>query len=288
MGHVIAFGRDLAMRLSSPRAQLIAGAVLAWLIPSGFAFATWYVLRLTAPFTSPWRWLHVMISVFLLKSSFALKELGAAAQRVANALNNGELPQGRYHLRSLCSRDASQLDSAQLVSATVASIAENISDSFIAPVIFFAVFGIPGAIFYRAVNTLDAMIGYHGKFEYLGKVAARTDDVLNYLPARLSAGLLLIARGICGQGRRESMTRGLTIMQRDHALTASPNGGWPMAAMAGLLHIEISKVGHYTLGEAREPLTTDKIAQAWQLALIAALLLSVLVILWKGFPHVFH
>src|SRR5262249_61854725 len=120
--------------------------------------------------------------------------LGVAALDVRHALAGGRLHDARYALRSLCSRDASQLDPPLLVAAAIESVAENASDSFVAPLFYYALFGLPGAVFYRAVNTLDAMIGYHGRYEYLGKAAARLDDVLNFVPARLTAALLLAAR----------------------------------------------------------------------------------------------
>jgi len=274
MGHVIGFWRDLAIMAKSSASQFIAGLFMTLLIPSLFAATTAVILQLTASLP----WLQTALAIFFLQSSFALKELGAAGQRVAMALNSNDLSSARYHLRSLCSRDASTLNSSQLISAAIGSIAENISDSFIAPVIFYACFGVPGAIFYRAINTMDAMIGYRGKYEYLGKFPARVDDVLNFIPARVSALFLLFAGMCCGH----SPSRGFSTMLRDHGHTPSPNGGWPMSAMAGLLHIEISKVGYYALGEQGEPLTTATVSMAWRVALGSALILCAIVFLWIG------
>src|SRR5258707_3875514 len=124
---------------------------------------------------------------------FALRGLGREAQRMRDALAAGSLDEARERLRSLCSRDPSALDASALVAGTIESVAENASDSFVAPLFWFALLGLPGAVFYRAANTLDAMIGYHGKYEWLGKTAARLDDALNFVPARITAGLLLAA-----------------------------------------------------------------------------------------------
>jgi adenosylcobinamide-phosphate synthase len=131
------------------------------------------------------------------------------------------------------------------------------------------------------VNTLDAMIGYHGRFEYVGKTAARLDDLLNLFPARLTALLLLLAGALAGADAR----RGFAILRRDGARTESPNAGRPMATMAGLLGLRLEKSNHYALGDAcREPRTSD-ITTAWRIVSIAsvgALFLAVLLILILG------
>jgi len=105
----------------------------------------------------------VVLGVVLLKSTFALRALERAALDVERALGREAIDDARFGLRSLCSRDASHLDPPELVAATIESVAENLSDSFVAPLFYYALFGIPGAMAYRSVNTLDAMIGYHGR-----------------------------------------------------------------------------------------------------------------------------
>jgi adenosylcobinamide-phosphate synthase len=147
-------------------------------------------------------------------------------------------------VKALVSRDAASLDCALLTSAAVESLAENASDSIVAPLVYYAVGGLPAALAYRAANTLDAMIGYHDEYEHLGKVAARLDDALNLLPARLTSGLLLAAGALAGG----DVPTGLAATRRDHARTASPNAGWPMSTMAGLLGTRLEKPGHYLLG----------------------------------------
>ena len=115
-------------------------------------------------------------------------------------------------------------------------------------------FSVPGAVVYRAINTLDSMLGYRGGYEYLGKTAARMDDAVNLIPARLSALLLLVSGALA----RLSVRRAWSIMLRDRRHTASPNAGLTMSAMAGLLGTRLEKPGHYCLGEGmREPNTED-------------------------------
>lgn len=257
-----------------PKAELLWGALMALSIPSAFAAAGAGVAALIAPHPIS----SVVVLALLLKPTFALRALREAARGVRDALALGDLPAARGALRSLCSRDASELDEPALVAASVESVAENASDSFVAPVFYFVLFGLPGALFYRAVNTLDAMVGYHGRYEYLGKASARLDDVLNYLPARITALLLLAAGWLLGADAR----RGLAVLRRDGGLTESPNAGRPMAAMAGLLGVELEKRGHYRLGDATAPLQRGLIDDACRIVGLAAALFTALAALALG------
>jgi adenosylcobinamide-phosphate synthase len=211
----------------------------------------------------------------LLKPTFAVRALRDAAFAVRDALRAGDVDRARRALGSLCSRDARALDERALVAATVESIAENTSDSVVAPLFFFAFFGVPGAVFYRAANTLDAMVGYHGQLEWAGKASARLDDLLNLVPARVTALLLIAAGALLGEGARE----GFAVLRRDGARTESPNAGRPMAAMAGLLGVRLEKEGHYALGDeggALEPELITRAAAIASLASIGAALLAAL------------
>ena len=228
-----------------------------------------------------WPWLALIASALLLKSAFALRALGNAARVVRDALVRGRVPEARQALRSLCSRDAGRLQAQELVAATVESVAENTSDSVVAPLCFYALFGVPGAIFYRAVNTLDAMVGYRGRYEYLGKASARLDDALNLVPARLTAALLLAA----GALTRARVGRGYAVLRRDAALTASPNAGRPMAAMAGLLGVQLTKADEYRLGDPERALEPRTIDEAWRIATLGAALCALLCALLVGARH---
>jgi adenosylcobinamide-phosphate synthase len=274
--------RVIDRRRWRPAAELAAGAAIALGIPVLFAGAATVLLRTAAP----WPLLGGVLAIWLLKSTFALRALGTAARAVRVALVQGDLAAARRGLGSLCSRDASTLDEPALVAGVVESLAENASDSVVAPLFYFALAGVPGAVFYRAVNTLDAMIGYHGRYEYLGKAAARLDDLLNLVPARLTAALLLLAGGATGGNARA----GLAVLRRDGGKTESPNAGRPMAAMAGLLRVRLEKPGHYQLGDPHDPLTAQTIQAAWRLVVIAAALalaatLAAVTLLASKSPH---
>ncbi|EJK61042.1 hypothetical protein THAOC_18527 [Thalassiosira oceanica] len=141
--------------------------------------------------------------------------------------------------------DSTNLDGEEL--ATLESLAENLSDGFAAPLFWYCCCGPTGALLYRVVNTLDSTIGYRGRFEWFGKPSARLDDVINLIPARITAVLLIIAAGISGSGDAKA---GWRVARADSKLTASPNAGWPMSCLAGLLAVKLEKPKEYPLNKA--------------------------------------
>jgi adenosylcobinamide-phosphate synthase len=201
--------------------------------------------------------LRILLRAVLLKPTFAVRELVQAAERVQVLIQTGDIDGARAALRDLVSRDATRLDAGLVAAATIESLAENASDAIVAPWLAFMVAGLPGAYAYRAVNTLDAMVGYHGRYEYLGKPAARCDDLLNLVPARLTAVLLIASAARDGTAQTAWRTT-----RRDHVATASPNAGWPMAAMAGALQVRLEKIDQYVLGGAYHPPKAADIATA--------------------------
>ena len=258
-----------------PRAELLYGAGIA---ASGIALATLPALAIERLFKSRKEsWLGVLVIAAALKMTFAWRALIQAGEDVQRDLETNETDGARADLRALVSRDTSGLDTLSLAAAAIESLAENASDSFIAPLLYYQLFGLPGAFAYRAVNTLDAMIGYHGRYEFLGKIPARLDDALNWIPARLTALLIMIAARFAGANSR----RAWETMRRDHAKTASPNAGYPMSAMAGALDVRLEKVGHYCLNDAgRAPRPSDirRAARMVSLALGLGVAASVLIV----------
>ena len=200
---------------------------------------------------------YVLVGSYILKSSFAVKELGRAAATVCDSLEAKHYDGARGHLKSLVSRDTLGLSPDLMASAAIESVAENTTDSFIAPWLAFALFGLPGAIAYRAINTLDSMIGYRDRYPYLGKAAARLDDLLNLIPARLAGLLIVVASCLT---RLDSKLAWQTMWQEHHD-TESPNAGWTMSAMAGALGVQLEKVGHYKLGNPFHRISPSHIRQ---------------------------
>jgi adenosylcobinamide-phosphate synthase len=210
---------------------------------------------------------YVIISGLLLKFSFSLRGLRQAVDSVKSLLAKDNLEQARLSLKSLVSRDTSELSQSQVISAAVESAAENICDSFVAPLFYFLLFGVAGAVAYRVINTFDTMIGYHGQWEYLGKFAARLDDIANFIPARLTALIIVLAALIC----RKNISQAWHMMIRDHSKTESPNAGWTMSAVAGALNVQLEKAGHYKLGDSHLPLSLSVIDGSRQIIMVAAI-----------------
>ena len=200
-------------------------------------------------------WWGLFLEAYALKTLFSLRGLLQAGRDVQIALES-DTEAARDRLKALVSRSRN-LDPPQIVSAAVESLAENITDSVLAPLMAFALFGLPGAAIYRAINTMDSMIGYRGDYEYFGKAAARLDDLANWIPARLAGVILCFA--VPNADRRRDAFEALA---RDRRLVASPNAGWTMAPMAGALQVQLEKVGHYRLGIPGRPLTAGVIAEA--------------------------
>jgi adenosylcobinamide-phosphate synthase len=244
--------------------QLAFGAALALGMPFGAAGLVAWGLALVEPYPLA----RLVAGAIALKVTFALRALGEAGLGLASALDRGGAEAARPYLSALCSRDPEALDERALAAATTSSLAENLSDSVIAPLFYFVLFGLPGAVFFRVVNTLDAMVGYHGKYEYLGKASARLDDLLGFVPARLTAALLLGAGKLVGADVR----RGLGALLRDGGETESPNAGRPMAAAAGLLGVALDKPGHYRLFGEGSAASSATIRAAFRLIRAAGLL----------------
>ncbi len=218
--------------------------------------------------------LYLVITGVLLKFTFSLRGLKQAVVKVQRYLSQNNLAEARISIKALVSRDTASLNKSQLVSATVESIAESSCDSFIAPLFYFLFLGIPGAIAYRIINTFDAMIGYHGEWEHLGKFAARLDDAANFIPARITAMIIVLAAWICGKNTSQAWY----VMLRDHKKTQSPNAGWTMSAIAGALEVQLEKAGYYKLGDKHHSLSLNTIDGSIQVIMMVALIWSLLFI----------
>lgn len=203
-------------------------------------------------------WAAVLLGL-LLKPLFAWRMLRHEVQAVEAALQQS-LEAGRARLSMLVSRDTTALTEAQVRESAIETLAENLNDSVIAPIFWFVLLGLPGAAVYRFANTADAMWGYKGVYrgrnwEWAGKWTARADDVLSWLPARITAGLLWLASGPCSGFK---VTSFWSRLRQEAAKTPSPNSGWPMAAMALILNIQLAKPDVYTLNPSgNAPNTPD-------------------------------
>lgn len=200
---------------------------------------------------------YLFLSIYLLKSTFSIKHFIECVKTVHSDLINRDINLAREDLKNLVSRDRSNLSEKEIVHATIASAGENLNDSIIAPIFYYLLFGVTGALLYRVINSIDAMIGYRTeKYEYFGKFAARLDDVVNFIPARITAILILISSLFI---KNSNSKNAFNVMLRDNAKTPSINGGWPMSALAGALSIVITKPGKYSIGDDIDAALPEKI-----------------------------
>ena len=260
MGRWLAWaGERLAPRVGAPRvlsdARVFWFAALSWCAAAAAFFAVAWLFQdwvLTQP-----AWLAALALGLFLKPLLAWAMLHDEVLAVERALGES-LDAGRARLARLVSRDVSALSAHQVRESAIESLAENLNDSVVAPLFWFVLLGLPGAVLFRFANTADAMWGYPGvraldgvarDWQWAGKWAARADDVLAWVPARITAALIALPAGhTAGPGR----------LWVEAARTPSPNGGWPMAAMALALRVQLRKPGIYTLNpEGRTPEPAD-------------------------------
>jgi adenosylcobinamide-phosphate synthase len=278
MGKVASFLTRGGGRWSS-RSQFLYGLAVTLVTVGIFVAPVYFALYYLKDYSLV---AYVIVAALIFKTSFSLKGLRRAALKIRNLLAEDKLAQARLELRSLVGRDTGKLDKGLMVSATVESVAENICDSFIAPLFFFLFLGVPGAVAYRAINTLDAMIGHHGEFEHLGKFAARLDDVANFIPARITALLIVLSAWIS----RKNASAAWQAMIHHRRMTESPNAGWTMSAAAGALGVQLEKIGYYKLGDNRNPLLTATIDASLKIAMTAAIIWSLMLGLIEVIYHV--
>jgi adenosylcobinamide-phosphate synthase len=250
--------------LFSPFIQRCAGVVF-WVITAALFSLPFYLAG-----TAPW-FLYLPLAPFLLKSCFAWRSLEEHTLAVVAALKDG-VENGRDKVKLLVSRETAQLDRNHILSAGYESMTENLTDSIVSPLLFFAVFGLAGAAVYRAANTMDAMLGYRDERERIGWCAARMDDLFNYIPARITTLMLLGYFAFCGR-----FSEAARMVHRDGRKRPGFNGGIVMAAMAGGVGIQFEKPGVYTIGD-RERTLDDAGPEIIRAVRVVALMAAILAI----------
>jgi len=222
--------------------------------------------------------LAAAVEVWLAGTCLSTRDLLDEAAAVMRALESGDLERARLRVARIVGRDTNELDEEEVCRALVETLAESLSDGVIAPLFYLAIGGVPLAMAYKAINTLDSMIGHKDeKYLYFGRVAARIDDVANFVPARIAALLLCVAAEFTPEG---SGIRGAHLWLRDGDKHASPNAGQVEAAMAGLLGVRLGGTNKYA-GEAIEspsvgrefpPPNRKDARRAWRAVGLASLL----------------
>jgi adenosylcobinamide-phosphate synthase len=269
IGTLISGAERLLRRIfpPTPLGERMAGAVLVMLVAGGCSGCTWLVLGLLSRVSPQLAW---VVETFVCYQMLAAKQLRIEALRVADALENEGLVAARTAVSMIVGRDTAELDEAGVVRAAVETVAENASDGVVAPLLFMAVGGAPAGVLYKAVNTMDSMVGYkNDRYRYFGTVAARLDDLLNWVPARLTGVLMCLVAPLVGLDGAGAWR----IFLRDRRKHASPNSAHPEAACAGALGVRLAGPASYFgvvhdkpyIGDDNRPIERADIGRACRL-----------------------
>ena len=260
----------------NPKLAKLNGVFLALIVILTFTLPVYFGLMFI------YNWLgflfYALIAIVILKLTICIKLETDWAKAAAKAIELGDLEEARKYSH-FSRRDSKNLTGEQISSAVIESMAENLIDFKLSPILSYAFLGVSGAVAFRAVNTLDGMVGFKdSEHIHIGWFSATLDTIVNYVPARLTAVLIVLASAILGEDYKNVWA----IARRDHAKTPSRNHGWPMAAMAGALRVRLEKPGQYILGEQEEPLSSSKIIRALKIrnvVIILCILLTLPIIL---------
>jgi adenosylcobinamide-phosphate synthase len=279
------FTKALEPNLKSPNPKTaeLKGTILALAVIFTFALPAYF--GLWAIYTYLNIFVYAFFAIILLKLTICIKLETDWAKAATKAIEAEDLTEAKKYAH-FSRRDSKDLTGSQISSAVIESMAENLIDFKLSPIISYAFFGASGAIAFKAINTLDGMVGFKDdEHLHTGWFSANLDTVVNYIPARFTAILIVLAAAITGEDYKNAWS----IAKRDHAKTPSRNHGWPMAAMAGALRVQLEKPGQYILGEQTEPLTPNKIIRALKIRNTAIILcvLFVLPIIWLTRVYLF-
>ena len=279
---------EKTLRARFPKTQqgeLLAGAVLAFCLPVGTFLLTSAVCLLAAKI-SPW--LGLAVQMFWCGQALAAKGLVQESRNVYNELVKPDLPAARKAVSRIVGRDTENLTAEGVTKAAVETVAENASDGVIAPLLYMLLGGAPPALTYKAINTMDSMVGYKNEtYLYFGRAAAKLDDVANYIPSRLAALLWAAAAALTGNDAKGAWR----IWRRDRRNHASPNSAQTESACAGALGVQLAGPAYYfgeyypkpTIGDALRPIEPQDILRADRMMYAASILALVLGLVIRGF-----
>jgi len=273
--HPVVLCGKLSEKMIKPYASKSRG-VLLWfssvfpiLLPINFLI----YLSLTSGFP-----LSLLIAALILKSTFSARMLDDIVRRVKESIEEGKLSKARREVGRIVRRDVKSLDEEHIISAAIESLAESCVDGVVSPLFYFPFLGVTGAMLQRLANTMDSMVGYKTpEFKDQGWFSAMVDTILNYVPARLTAVLMIVSAILL----RKDFMAGISAVRRYRRETESVNAGWPMSAMAGILGVKLEKIGCYSIGEPKREMRGEVIGEALSIyrvtvALALALILGLL------------
>jgi adenosylcobinamide-phosphate synthase len=258
-------------RNNSPKKELFGGILIVFVVVTivstllvvldfGISLLTIDVISLVV---------SIVVGSILLKTTIAIRGMQKHALAVVDALEKDDLDSARNHLSMIVKRNTKHLDKNHISSAVLESVSENTVDGITGPLFYYAIFGLPGAFVYRAINTIDSMVGYKTSlFRNIGWFGANCDTILNYIPSRLTGLVMILSALILGYNWKESFY----IMRRDGKKLESPNAGFPIAALAGALGTKLEKINYYAVGDGNIEFTKSHIISAIRLMKVSSIL----------------
>lgn len=257
---------------SNPRVEKIKGIILGLTVIISFAFVAHIMLFLLRQYLI----VYIIFASLLLKTTFAIKCMDNLSRPIGKAIKEGRMEDAKTMLRRIVRRDPTKFDDQKIISATVECVAESTVDGITSPLFYYSILGVPLAIAYRAINTLDSMVGYKDKEHInLGWFSARMDSLANYIPARITAVLMVVSAWLL----HEDWRRSWEVLKRDRNKTESPNAGWTMSAMAGAFNAQLEKPGFYILGDPVNPLKPDHIPRSIRIMKLTTFLFIIIIVL---------
>ena len=263
-------------RNNSPKKELFGGILIVFVVVAivstllvaldfGISLLTIDIVSLVV---------SIVVGSILLKTTIAIRGMQKHALAVVDALEKDDLDSARNHLSMIVKRNTKHLDKNHISSAVLESVSENTVDGITGPLFYYAIFGLPGAFVYRAINTIDSMVGYKTSlFRNIGWFGANCDTILNYIPSRLTGLVMILSALILGYNWKESFY----IMKRDCKKLESPNAGFPIAALAGALGTKLEKINYYAVGDGNIEFTKSHIISAIRLMKVSSILFCGLV-----------
>jgi len=263
-------------RNNSPKKELFGGILIVFVVVAivstllvaldfGISLLTIDIVSLVV---------SIAVGSILLKTTIAIRGMQKHALSVVDALEKDDLDSARNHLSMIVKRNTKHLDKNHISSAVLESVSENTVDGITGPLFYYAIFGLPGAFVYRAINTIDSMVGYKTSlFRNIGWFGANCDTILNYIPSRLTGLVMILSALILGYNWKESFY----IMKRDGKKLESPNAGFPIAALAGALGTKLEKINYYAVGDGNIEFTKSHIISAIRLMKVSSILFCGLV-----------
>jgi len=273
--------KKFLQRAHTPWMQRFLGVILAVIIVSGVGILTWAIIRMAG-------WVHPVLSsviiIFFAYTTLATRNLYDEPRKVIRSLEQGDVNLARRQVGFLVSRDTDHLDEKEICRALIETVSENTSDGIVAPLFYLIIGGPPLAMAYKALNTLDSMVGYRNdRYRYLGWASARGDDLANLIPSRLTALIFILSSFIL----RKNWRRAWRATWRDGRKNSSPNSGYPEAAMAGALGVRLGGKNSYfgrveekpLIGEPERSIDRNVVQESLHLMIVSSFIAVIITIL---------